>query len=379
MKICLIANPNSPHTHRWIRNFVELGHELYLIGEHPVRRNVPVNCVFFDLTARFNIRKLRYIFWKLEIRRLIRQIQPTVLHAHGVTSAGWLGAASGFHPFLVTSHGSDLLLLEQRSRLHQLLSLWALRQADRVICVSQELANKAATLGINKDLIEVVYLGTDTRVFYPRKNTSALRSKLGLLHDPLVLSIRPITPLYRPLDLANAIPLVLERFPTTCFAIFTHNHDPTTLSLFKKAIQNNHISHAIKYIGELPNDSVIADHYRTADISISIAESDGTPISVLEAMSCGSALIVSDLATLHYWIQNEQEALVVPVGDVNAIANAIIRLLSDPDLRYQLGKNAVKVIRERGDSQYWTKCSLEIYQKLIMEISRKKKQGRYDF
>ena len=369
MKICLIGNPNSPHIHRWIRNFSGMGHELILIGEHSVVRNVPEQCEFHDLSAQFNIRKFRYLFWIFAIHRLVRKLQPDILHGHGVASAGWLGAMSGFHPFLITAHGSDLLLLEKRSRLHRLLSSWALKKADYVICVSRELTNKAALLGVKQDRIETVHLGVDTSVFSPSDETSNLRSHLDLLPGPLVLSIRPISPVYRPLDLANAIPLVLKRFPHVHFAIFTFNSDPVTLSQFQQQLINNQSSYAVQYIGSLKDDSIIAKYYRTVDICISIAESDGTPISVLEAMASGSALVVSNLSTIHDWIHNEQEGLVVPVGDVNTIADAIVRLLEDENLRKRLGQNAAEVIRDRGDTQYWTQRALSVYKKLINETS----------
>ncbi len=340
-----------------------------LIGEHKLVRSIPENCTFIDLTTEINVRKLRYLYWMITIRRIVSQIQPEILHSLGVASDGWLGAASGFHPFLISAFGSDLLLLDKRSRFHKILSRWALKQADQVVCVSQELAKKAVEFGVPKKRLEVVHLGVDTRVFFPADNPARLRTELGLPADPLVLSIRPVAPLYRPLDLANAIPLVLKQIPNAHFVILTYHHDPGTFSNFQQVINQNRADHAVQYIDDLPDDTAIANHYRATDVSVSLAESDGTPISVLEAMACGSAIIAGDLPTLHDWIRHEQEALFVPVGDTKAIAAAIVRLLSDPNLRVHLGQNALTVIQERGDAQYWSRRSIEIYQNLITGYS----------
>ena len=155
MKLCLIANPNSSHTRRWINYFQQRGLEIHLIGEHSPIQSPPPGCYFYDLTLTTNLRKVRYIVWLQTVRRLIRQIEPDILHAISITSAGWLAAAAGFHPFIVTAIGSDLLLLEKRPILNRKLSIWALRKADFVTCLSEGLAQKARQYGASKDRVQL--------------------------------------------------------------------------------------------------------------------------------------------------------------------------------------------------------------------------------
>ena len=147
LRLCIIANPNSIHTQRWVRYFVERGHEVHLIGEKPLASVPPQGARFYDLTQQANLRKARYLVWSQAVRRLVRTIRPDVLHAHQVASAGWLGAAAGYHPLLVTSWGSDLLVGARRSAAQRQLARWVLRRADRITCVSQDLAQAALALG----------------------------------------------------------------------------------------------------------------------------------------------------------------------------------------------------------------------------------------
>lgn len=363
MKLCVIGNPNSLHTHRWISYFVRREYQVHLIGQRVPKRPVPAGVIFHDLTRLTRIRKLRFLIWALVIRRWVRQIQPDLLHAHGVASSGWLGAAAGFHPLLITAHGSDLLLLEQRSWFHRQLSLWALKKADYITCVSQDLAQKARVLGIEPERLETVYLGVDTEVFHPE----TIRSRLNLGPGPVVLSIRATKPIYNPLDIAQAIPLVCQQVPLARFVILTYNADPTLLAQFQSIVQRGGVATAVQYVGELADDHAIADYYRAADIAISIPSSDGTPKSVQEAMACGTPVIVSDVPSLHEWVKHEREGLFVPVGDVKAIGAAMVRLLTDNTLCHKLGANSARSIRQRADSKVWMHRSEEIYRRLLEE------------
>ena len=92
MKICLIGNPNSIHIQRWVNYFHSRGHEIYLIGEHPFHSSIQKDIRFYDLTRSTNLRKIRYLAWAIKVRRILKEIKPDILHAHNVTSAGWLAA-----------------------------------------------------------------------------------------------------------------------------------------------------------------------------------------------------------------------------------------------------------------------------------------------
>ncbi|RPI28523.1 MAG: glycosyltransferase family 1 protein [Chloroflexota bacterium] len=364
MKICLIANPNSIHTKRWVDEFTDKGYELHLVGDHTPTSHVSPKVKFYDLTRILNIRKIRYLVWPVLVRRLVQAIQPNLLHAFGVASSGWLGAGANFHPFMVTAHGSDLLLFNQRSWLYQRSTRFALRKADYLICVSKGLAEKARQLGVDNDRIEVVYLGVDTRVFHPASDPEAVRQRLGFTAGPKILSIRAMNDTYRPLDIARSIPGVCKQFPMAQFVIFTYNQDVEIFRQFKTIIHEQQVEQAVRYVDRLADDYTIAQYYQACDLAISVPESDGTPISVLEAMACGKAVIASDLPTLLDWASDGQEAIFVPVGDVEAIEKAIVQLLGDSELRERMGQNALKVVSQRADRRIWMKRSEEIYHQL---------------
>jgi glycosyltransferase involved in cell wall biosynthesis len=129
-------------------------------------------------------------------------------------------------------------------------------------------------------------------------------------------------------------------------------------------------------VGRQSEDWEIAALNRLADVGISVPASDGTPMSVLEALACGVAMIVSDLPSLHEWVEHQRNALFVPVGDVGALSNAIIRLLDDEALRKSLSEQGVRVARERADRKVWMRHYEAIYHRLIEEGPRRPSQKR---
>jgi glycosyltransferase involved in cell wall biosynthesis len=366
LRLCLLANPNSIHVQRWATYFLEGGYEVHLIGEHTLSSQLPAGITFHDLTRLTNLRKFRYLRWALALRGLLGKIRPDVLHAHNVTSAGWLAAASGFHPLLVTSHGSDLMLLGERSSTHTILAKWVLRRADYVTCVSQILAQKALQLGTPAERLEVAHLGVDLSVFNPGKTEGSWKTGGDIKRAPAILSLRVIRPLYNPLDIAAAIPLVLERLPQARFAFPTYNSDPQTLKELKDLIRSQKTGHAVDFIPALDGDSDIADMLRASDVAISVPNSDGTPASVLEAMACQKAVILSDISALHEWATHEKECLYVPPGDWQTLGRTILRLLDDDKLRRSLGENAYKMVQTRADRR---KC-MHRYEQIYQNLSR---------
>ncbi len=366
MRLCLIAN-RSIHTQRYARKLLEMGHEVYLVGFGAEQVPMPSGVRQLDSAAglpRWARGKLRWPSWARAVRRTVLDLQPDVLHAHQVATAGWLGAATGYHPLLVTAWGSDLMVGARRSLPQRMLARWVLRRADHVTCVSHGLAEAALGLGAGPGRLEVAPWGVETAIYYPAEDRSVVRQRLGLGSGPVVLSVRSVKPVYNPLDVAHAIPKVLGECPQAQFVIRSHNSDTRLLGQFREVVRAGGAEASVRYVGDLPDERDIADLYRAADVAVSVPSSDGTPSSVLEALACGAVPVVSDLPSLHEWVEHEREALIVPVHDVQALSGAIVRLLSEDGLRRTMAASGADLVRRRADSRVWMRRYEEIYEGL---------------
>jgi L-malate glycosyltransferase len=363
MRLCYVANPNSIHIQRWVRYFSARGHEIHLISTRPVESALPPGVGLHPVNAP-PIPWLRHLVLGYAIRKQVHAIRPDLLHAHQISPDGWHAAMSGFHPMLLTAWGSDLLLAPQSARRYRLFIRWALKQADYVTCVSDSLAQAARALGADPSRLEVAPWGVDSGVFNPGPAKAELRAQLRLGRGPVVLSIRALRPLYRTLDLVQAIPRVLGEVPDAQFVIRSHLYDPELLGQVRAIIEQRGIAGNVRFVGDLPDDRAIADLYRLADVAVSVPSSDGMPQSVLEAIACSAVPVLSDVPSLHEWVREGQEGLFVPVGNVDAIGEAIARLLQDAGLRSQLQANGLELIRQRADRRVWMAHAEEIYEQM---------------
>ncbi len=373
MRLCYIASPYSIHTQRWLRHFVARGDEVHLIPASPEKRAaqpgaIPPGVIYHDVMARSNVRKVRYLVWGLLARQIIHEVQPDLLHAHQVAGPGWLAAAAGYHPFLVTAWGSDLLLGPRWSRAQNVLARWVLRKADYATCVSRGLVRAALALGADPTRTEAVPWGVDTGIFRPAPSAGSreeIRARWGFGDAPVVLSLRPVRPVYNPLDVARAVPLLLNQVPAALVVVRSYHPDGALLESFRASVEAHGVAAAVRYVDELAGDEEIADLYRAADVAVSVPSSDGTPQSVLEALACGLAPVLSDIPALRDWVEHEQQAIFVPRSDATALAEAIVRLLTDQELRTRLGHNAVALVQARADSKKCMRRYEEIYEELV--------------
>jgi glycosyltransferase involved in cell wall biosynthesis len=109
-----------------------------------------------------------------------------------------------------------------------------------------------------------------------------------------------------------------------------------------------------KILGERPNAEALA-WLRSADLFCLPSQVESQPISILEAALLGKPLVLTDLPSYQGIWRHRQNCLLVPVGDVGALAHAISALLSSPDLSAQLGRAARATARRFGEAVFFAR------------------------
>jgi glycosyltransferase involved in cell wall biosynthesis len=108
------------------------------------------------------------------------------------------------------------------------------------------------------------------------------------------------------------------------------------------------ISEHVTFIGWLEYNKM-PELLHESDIYVSTATSDGTPVSVLEAMACGKACIVTDVGGVSEWIGDGVSGNLIPPRNSQILASKILELADNPRTRDEMGKNANSVIKQKGD------------------------------
>jgi glycosyltransferase involved in cell wall biosynthesis len=369
LRLCYISNPNIVHTRRWVNWFVKRGHSVCLLADVPLKEPWPEVAVI-DLSKIFYVPIIRFPIWTVWIRRFLRQWQPDILHAHRVNSAGWLAAASGFHPYVVTPWGSDVMIQPQRSWVARFLARYTLRQADLITTISKAIGERAIQLGARSDTLRSVNFGVDLEIFTPmlisNQERIDLRRRLSLAENArLVLSPRAVHPIYNLDIILQAIPLVRRRFQEAYFIFTNYNTDPNYKRELDELIKELGLESFIRWLPPTNNRIEMAERYCLSDVVVSVPSSDGgTPVSVLEALACGKPVVCSDLPALREFITSGENGWLVPVRQTAALAEAINKLLGQPDQAAEFGRRAHQMVAEKANFEVEMQRMEAIYYQL---------------
>jgi len=364
MRLCFISNPNSTHTRRWVTWFARRGHTVCLVADVPLQEpwsEVPI----IDLSKIFYAPIVRFPIWAIWLRRFLHQWRPDILHAHRVNSAGWLAAASGFHPLVITPWGTDLYQLPQHSRTIRWLAYYVLRHADLVTADAQDLLQTASHYGANPGCLHLVQWGVDISHFHPGPAKASLRTEFGLGAGPVILSPRAVNQIYNLDIIIKALPEVMTTLPGAMLILRDYNTDLAYKRRLEELIIKLDLTKAVHWIGRVDPYERVADIYRLADVVVSVPTSDSTPVSILEALACGIPVIVSDLPALHEWLTPGESGLMVSQRDSHELATALCQMLTNIELADRLRRIGPTIIETRANHQLEMEKMEELYQTLL--------------
>jgi glycosyltransferase involved in cell wall biosynthesis len=200
-------------------------------------------------------------------------------------------------------------------------------------------------------------------------DTSGFRYRPRRELRPVFLHNRILEPLYNVPCSLRAFQLIQQRYPD---ASLTIAHDgPSRLGLEQLArelgLRNT------RFIGRVPHAEVAA-LYDSADIYLTSPDLDCMPGSILECYACGLPVVATNAGGIPYIATNQETALLVPVGDHEAMARAALTLLSDPALVERLTHRA----RERCE-RHTESPVREAWASLYRRLCRGVSQGELDY
>lgn len=360
MRICLVGVGTSIHLQRLANNLAESGHEVHVVtmALTPTPGGFSASVRVHELASI--VRQLQRLprpisvaawlasalVWVLQLRLLLRRIRPDVLNAHFVTIWGFLAAYSGYHPFIMTTWGSDIFRDPVQHPIIRLVAMNILRRADVVVCDSRTMEDAIVRLGIDHAKIRRVGFGVDTKVFTPSRRSDHFAQGFGEINPHLVVSIRNLRPVYSVETLIRAVPLVLSDVPSALFLIGGEGEQEGYL---KSLAETLGVAENVRWLGYIPH-SQMAELLASCDVYVSTSVSDSTSLSLLEAMACQVVPVVTDIPPNREWVSDGRNGFLVPKGDAGALANRIAQLLDDAQLRKELGLQCRQVIQARGEA-----------------------------
>jgi glycosyltransferase involved in cell wall biosynthesis len=143
----------------------------------------------------------------------------------------------------------------------------------------------------------------------------------------------------------KSLPSLIKAVPNV--RIILCGDDPLR-NKFERFVKNCGIEDRVHFAGFVDNDG-LPKYYNSADIYVSTSLSDGTSLSLLEAMASGLPVVVTDVPAIKEWVQDGKNGFVVPRRDSKTLAKKIVQLLQDETRQKEFGDKNIKIAKERAD------------------------------
>jgi len=259
-----------------------------------------------------------------------------IIHAHYVPHSALIPAMLKWikkKPLIVTFHGDDARIFPFKNRINRMLTMFVVNRSDKVIARSEEMKEVLEKLGVANKKIVVLGAGVDTNLFHPMDKIKA-RKKLELPVDKHIVlyvgrlhEMKGIKHIYE----------CAERIPDVLFVMVGNG-------VVRTDVEN------CLFVGEKKHEEIPL-WMSAADILILPSYSEGLPNVVMEALSCGTPAIVTDVGGCPEVVKDGETGFVVPVGDVEALMDRIKYLIENEDLREKMGKLGREDMIERYERE----------------------------
>jgi len=370
MKLCFLAGANSIHSYRWIKYLADKGYEIHWISLAPMTdcggkiKNLKLYLTPYLIEKwQFGPSSLlKLLFNVIWAGRLINKIKPDILHSHYAGVNGLAGALSGFHPFILTAWGSDILIAP-KSKIVKPLIKFVLKKADLITCDAEHMKKSMVDLGASPSKIKIIYFGTDAQKFSPGPRDEELIKELKIQDSPVIISLRSFEPIYDIETLIRAIPIILKELPEAKFIIAGKGSEEEKL---KNLAKDLNILESIRFPGFISNAD-LPRYLKTSDIYVSTSLSDaGLSSSTAEAMASGLPVIITDIGENEKWVKGGESGYLIPVKNSNILAEKIVYLIKNENLRKELGlTNRKKIEDEKNFYREMEKMEKLYYSSLI--------------
>lgn len=313
--LCLLGDANSVHVRRWALEMLARDWRVSVVTARPESIDGVEQHVLPPVR-----RSVDWLSRVAPAREMVAALAPDIVHAHYITSYGFLAARCARHPLVMTAWGSDILVTPRRSALLRWLTGWTLRRADLITGDSLDLLDAMRRYRPTAPLHQV-HWGADLTRFRP----ADWDRKSGFQ----IVSLRSWEPNYR----IDVIVQALARLVRTPSGAAAHLHllgGGSQEAALRALVKSLDLDTSVTFHGRL-DDAGMSAVMQACKVSVSVPSSDATSVSLLESMACGLPVVASDLPANRQWLDAGDGAL-VPAGDVQALA-ATLQAWGEDDAR----------------------------------------------
>lgn len=355
MRVIYFTRDYTPHDQRFLFALAETDHEVYFLrlerrGAQLEDRPLPRGITQIRwIGGQKAVERRDYPRMSRALREVIGEYQPDVIHAGSIHTAALVAAMTRFPRLVSMSWGYDMLMdAESNRKLRQDTQL-VLDRSKVLVCDCRAVEDKAVNgFGFPREQVVRFPWGVDLAHFHPRCRAQD-RAHLGWDEDDFViLSLRSWEPIYGVDTVARGFIKAARQEPNLWLLLLGGG---SQAPLLRKILEDARVMDRV-YFGHRASFDELPAFYRAADLYVSASHTDGSSVSLMEALASGCPALVSSIPGNLEWIEPEKHGWFFAVDDADELAQ---RMLEAYRRRHELGavrENARKLAEERAD---WNK------------------------
>ena len=326
LRIAVVANANSIHTTRWVNWLRKNDHEVTIFS-----LNEGENCVYFgpepalDRSLIFNLGKnVRRTTSELQAK--IDEFKPDIVHGFFLVNHGMYASRIEGHPKVITAMGSDVLIAPNESKLLSWIVKRTIKKSDSIFGPPL-LIDKIKEWNLDTELNENV-IGINTSLFKPAEKTKT------------IVFARGFKEVYNPLIVAKAFESLDAKLEDFNFILCGEGPLKTESERILSYCKN------VKFTGHIDEEK-LAEFVGKAQLVVSPSLSDSIPLTILEAVACGTPVIASDIPANQHWVDEKLPVYIFDKDDSNNLAEKILEIVNNQTILENALEHGPKLIKEK--------------------------------
>ena len=276
------------------------------------------------------------------LRRIVRLVAPNAIHANSAKAQIYAGSVARKAGIPCVWYARDLRPLPFPAR-------GLCRKAQRVIAVSEAVADCLAGSGLSRPKVTRIYNGVDADAWRARVTGADVRAQLGFgPDDRIILMAAQFVPWKRHEDAIRALPRILERQPHTRLVLAGTDRfgdHPDLRQQLETAAVDSGVSDAVVFAGQRDD---VPDLMSAADLVVIPSDAEPFGRVAIEAMSLGKPVVGTRAGGLPEVVRDGETGLLVVPRYPESLAEACLRILEHPSLALTLGQAG----RQRVDEHF---------------------------
>ena len=345
-RILYFSRDYTTHDHRFLSALARTDHDVFYmrlesgniqLEDRPIPEGIePITWAGGRETVRVD--DLQNLVPALNVA--IQQVKPDLIHAGPIQRSAYLVALCGFQPLVSVSWGYDLIIDANRNSEWERITRFTLEHSTTMIGDCNTIRQLAISYGMPDERIVTFPWGIDLELFSPTDVTTVPDEQTFTL-----LSTRGWEPVYGVDVIARAFVKAARKRPGLRLVMLGGG---SQASLLERIFESGGVSEQVQFPGQISQDE-LPDIYRSADLYISASHSDGTSISLLEALASGCPVLASDIPGNQEWITPGVQGWLFPDADDNSLAQGILHAVEQRDQLPRMSRSARALAEQRAN------------------------------